>query len=365
MVLRNLQFTLRNFRKQKLFTFVNLAGLTLGIISASLILIYVSSELSYDRFNKNADRIFRVFGTYTRDGVNEAWVQTPAPLASFMQNKFPEITKTVRIAAIPKCLISASDKNFFEEKMIMADSSIFDVFTFPLIIGDPKEVLVRPNSVVLTESIAEKYFGKCDPLGMIIRYNRAKDLTVTGIMKNTPGNTHFRFDIVVSMSSAKTFIWDDFLENRMNTVVFTYLLTNPGINFESLGKSVSLSTKEYDEGSDFGDNKHYHIQPLPSIHLYSDLGGEFAPNSNIKSVYILSTIALLILIIACINYINLSFSINSRRTTELGMRKIIGARRRQLIFLYLSDASVLVGISVIISAVTINAVSYTHLTLPT
>ena len=137
----NIKYTYRNFRKQKLFTFVNLAGLTLGIVSASLIFIYIGNELSYDRFNKNADRIFRVYGTYTRDGANETWVQTPAPLAPFLKNKFPEIAKTIRIASSPKCLISSGDKNYFENKIIIADSTLFDVFTFPLITGDPREVL--------------------------------------------------------------------------------------------------------------------------------------------------------------------------------------------------------------------------------
>lgn len=352
MILGNLKFTLRNFRTQKLFTFVNISGLTIGIVASSLILIYISYELSFDRFNKNSDRIFRVYSTRTLDGAVEAWVQTPTPLASFLQNKFPEIDKTVRITRIPKGLVSSVDKNFFEENIIMADSSILNVFTFPLIIGNPNEVLAHPNSVVLTESIAEKYFGKSDPIGKTIRYNRAINMTVTGIMKNIPSDTHLQFDMVVPMSSAKTFFGSDFLENRMNTVVFTYLLINPNIDIERLGQSVGQATKEAD-GGDFGDNNLYHIQPLTSIHLYSEMGGEYSPNSDIRSIYILSTIALLILIIACINYINLSFSVNIRRSIELGMRKIMGARRRQLILLYISDSFVLVGISVIISCLII------------
>jgi putative ABC transport system permease protein len=353
MILSSIKFTVRNFKKQKLFTFVNLAGLTLGIISASLIFIYVGNELSYDRFNKNADRIFRVYGTFTRDGADEAWVQTPAPLAPFLQNKFPEISKTVRIASSPKCFISSGDRAFFENGLIIADSSIFDVFTFPLINGDPREVLSKPNSVVLTESAAEKYFGKSDPVGKSIRYNREKDLVVTGVMKNIPHNSHLHFDIVISMSSAKTLLWSDFLENPMNTVVSTYLLTNSNIDVKKFSNSVIKSTKDYDGGADFGDNKQYHIQPLTSIHLHSDMGGEFASNGDIKIVYILSTIAIMILLIACINYINLSFSIINRRSTELGIRKIMGARKRQLIFLYLQDAFILAGISLIISIVTI------------
>jgi putative ABC transport system permease protein len=347
-MLRNLKFTLRNFKTQKLFTLVNLFGLTIGIVAASLILIYISYELSFDRFNKNSNRIFRVYSTYTREGVNAEYVQTPTPLASFLQNKFPEIAKTVRIAQITKGLVTSGDKIFFEDKIIMADSSIFNVFTFPIIIGNPNEVLAHPNSAVLSESIAKKYFGKSDPIGKTIRYNRAIDLTVTGIMKNIPGCTHLPFDIVVSMSSAKTFFGSDFLENKMNTVVFTYLLVNPNIDIERLGQSLSQTTKEAN-GGDFGDNELYHIQPLTSIHLYSNMGGEYTANSDVKSTYILSTIALLILIIACINYINLSFSVNSRRSIELGMRKIVGVGRRQLILLYISDSFVLVGISVIIS----------------
>ncbi len=347
MDLRNIKFTFRHFRKQKLFTFVNLAGLTLGIISVSIILIYISFETSYDSFNKNANQIFRVYSTHTRDGVNESWIMTPAPLAPFLQNKFPEITKTVRIAKSPKCLISSSDKSFFEKNLIIADSTIFDVFTFPLIAGDAKEVLSKPNSVVLSETIAEKYFGKNDPLGKTILYNRTKSLTVTGIMKNIPLNTHLRFDMVVSMSSAKTLLWSDFLENSMNTVVATYLLTNRNIDFERFSSSVSQSTKEY-EGGDFGDNNQYHIQPLTSIHLHSNMGGEFGPNSDIKTIYTLATVSFLILLIACINYINLSFSIITLRSTELGIRKILGARKRQLIFLYLQDAFILAGLAVII-----------------
>jgi len=285
MMLKNLQFTLRKFRNQKLFTIVNLSGLTIGIIAASLIFIYIRYELSYDRFNKNSNRIVRVYGSFTREGVAAAWVPTPTPLASFLQNKFPEIEKSVRILRLSKGLVSSGEKNFFEERIIMADPSILEVFTFPLINGNPDEVLAQPNSVVLTESIAEKYFGKSDPLGKTLRYNRSLDLRVTGIIKDIPGNTHLKFDMVVSMLSAKSIFGDDFLINRMNTVTALYLLINPNTDYDRLDKSISLSTIEYQE-MDFGDNLLYHIQPLTSIHLHSDMGGEFAPNSNIKSIYI-------------------------------------------------------------------------------
>lgn len=347
MILRNLRFILRNFKTQKLFTFVNLTGLTIGIVAASLILIYISYELSFDRFNRNSKRIFRVYLTYTRGGVNSAYAQCQYQLASFLKNKFPEIEKTVRIIQIPKGLVTSDDKNSFEDKIVMADSSIFDVFTFHLLIGNPKEVLAQPNSVVLTESMAEKYFGKSDPIGKTIRYNKATNLTVTGLMKNISECTHLKFEMIVSMSSAKNFFESGFLENKMSPVAFTYLLVNPNIDNERFNQLLGEATKEANNGD--WENNLYHIQPLTSIHLHSDMGGEYASNNNIKNIYILGTIAFLILIIACINYINLSFSVNSQRSVELGMRKIMGARKRQLILLYISDSFVLVGLSVIIS----------------
>jgi putative ABC transport system permease protein len=354
MIFKNLQFSLRNFSNRKLFTFVNLTGLTIGIVAASLIFIYIRYELSFDRFHKYSGQIFRVYSTFTMGEKNQAWVQTPNPLGPFLQNKFPEIEKTVRITRLYKGLVSSGDKNFYEDRIVLVDSSIFDVFTLPLSVGKPDEVLAQPDGVVISESTAEKYFGKTDPIRKTIRFNRSVDLTVTGIMKNIPGNTHLQFDMMIPMSAAKTFFGNDFLINPMNTVTNLYLLTNKATSFERMEKSISQSTKEYDGGADFGDNKMYHVEPLTSIHLHSSKGGEFSPNSDIKSIYILITIALLILIIACINYINLSFSINSRRTTELGIRKIMGSRRRQIIFLYFSDASVLVGISVLISALIIS-----------
>ena len=169
MILKNLQFTIRNFRSQKLFSFVNIAGLTIGIVAASLILIYISYELSFDRFHKNSGQIFRVYGTFTMGDKNQAWVLTPNPLGPFLQNKFPEIEKTVRITRLYKGLVSSGDKNFFEDRIVLADSTIFDIFTLPLLVGNPETVLSQPNVVVLSESAAEKYFGNSDPIGRTIR----------------------------------------------------------------------------------------------------------------------------------------------------------------------------------------------------
>jgi putative ABC transport system permease protein len=352
MNLSNIKLTFRNFRKQKLFTSVNLAGLTIGIISATLILVYIGFELSYDRYNKNADRIFRIYNTYTMGGTDQKWITAPAPLAPFLKSKFPWISESVRIARLPKGLISSNDKSFNEENIIIADSSIFDVFTYPLIIGNPKNVFAQPGCVVITESTAKKYFGNSDPMGKILRYNRETSMIVTGILKDIPWNSHMRFDMVMPMSASKTFFGKDFLLNPMNTTVYTYLLTNQNTDFNSIEKSVSNSTMEY-RGGDFGDNWAYHLQALTSIHLYSSMGGEFAPNNDIKSIYILGTIAFLILVIACINYLNLSFSVLSMRSTELGMRKIMGATRTRLIRLFLTDVFILLAMATLLTVLVI------------
>ncbi len=347
----NLLFAIRNFRKQKLFSLVNLFGLTLGIVASSLIMIYVQGELSYDRFNKHADQIFRVYLSQNFDGKESDWTQTPAPLAAFLQGKFPAISNTVRITKVSKGLMSYGENNFFEENFILADPSVFDVFTFPLISGNPHSVLNGPNSVVLTQSAAKKYFGNTNPLGKTIRYNRNTNLTVSGIMKDVPENSHLHFSLIGSMSTAKNIFRDDFLVNPMNTVVFTYLLIHPGVNMDQFIQVFGKSAIEFFGGMDMGNS--LHVQPLNSIHLHSDKGGEFKSNGDIRTIYVLIIIALLILVIACINYINLSFSANAQRATELGVRKVMGAGTAQLIWLYLSEVIMLTGISIVAAAVII------------
>ncbi|WP_073003370.1 ABC transporter permease [Mariniphaga anaerophila] len=329
---------------------VNLFGLSLAIVSVCLILIYVQNELSYDRFNKNIDQIYRVYNSFVREGKSQDWVQTAAPLAAFIKDKVPEIENTVRVAKIPKGLVGYGENHFFENNMVLADASIFDVFTFPLLIGNSRSVLENPNSVVISKKIAEKYFGKENPLGKTISYNRSINLTVSGIMKDIPGNTHLPCEMIVSMATAKAFFGEYFLTNQMNTTVFTYLLIHKGTELPRLKKAFGDIVADY-HGADFDDT--FHVQSLSSIHLNSNKGGEYQPNGDIRTVYIFSAIAVLILLIACINYINLSLSLNKKRYAELGVRKVMGAGAAQLIKLFLSNAFFFATISVLASIVII------------
>ncbi len=342
-------FALRNFRKQRLFSLVNLFGLSLAIVAVCLILIYVQNELNFDRYNKSADRVYRVYNTFVREGKSQDWVKTPAPLGAFLKDKFPEIENTARIAKVEKGAVGYGENSFYEENIVLADASIFDVFTFPLLAGNPQTVLEAPNSVVLSKSIAEKYFGNENPIGKTITYNRKTELTVSGIMKDVPGNSHLPCEMIVSMSTSNAFFGNDFLTNQMNTSVFTYLLAYAGIDRNRFENAIGKIATDYYGGADFGIS--FHVQPLTSIHLYSNKGGEYQPNGDIRTVFIFSAIAILILIIACINYINLSFSLNKKRSTELGVRKVMGAGSVQLIRLFLSNAFVLTMFSILISSV--------------
>jgi putative ABC transport system permease protein len=344
-------FALRNFRKQKMFSWVNLLGLSLAIVSVCLILIYVQNELNFDRYNKNADRIYRVYSTFDREGKSQDWVTTATPLAAFLKDKLPEIENSIRIAKVPKGLVGYGENHFYEENIILADASIFDVFTFPLFVGNPRTVLGNPNSVVLSKSTAEKYFGSENPIGKTISYERKINLMVSGIMKDVPGNSHLPCEMIVSMPTSKAFFGDNFLTNNMNTSVFTYFLTHKGTEKKQFENAFSEVATDYYGSADMGIT--FHVQPLTSIHLHSNKGGEYQPNGDIRTVYIFSAIAILILIIACINYINLSFSLNKKRSTELGVRKIMGAGVVQLIRLSLSNAFVITAISVLISSIVV------------
>lgn len=345
-----------------MFSWVNLLGLSLAIVSVCLILIYVQNELNFDRYNKNADRIYRVYATFSQEGKSQDWVQTATPLAAFLKDKLPEIENSVRVAKVPKGLIKYGENNFYEENIVLADASIFDVFTFPLLVGNPQTILENPNSVILSETIAKKYFGNDNPIGKTINYGQKIDLTVSGIMKDVPENTHLPCEMIVSMPTSSAFFGDNFLTNKMNTSVFTYLLTHKGTEKNQFENDFSEVSTDYYGSADMGIT--FHVQLLTSIHLYSNKGGEYQPNGDIRTVYIFSAIAILILIIACINYINLSFSLNKKRSTELGVRKIMGAGVVQLIRLSLSNAFVITTISVLLSSLVVLLLlpSFTHFT---
>jgi putative ABC transport system permease protein len=339
-----LKIALRNLVKHKIYSFIHIFGLTVGIACLVLILKYVQYEMSFDRFNKNADRIYRITG--------HDYAQTPVPLSETLRSFYPEITGTVRIRKVKKVLLSYEQKKFYEENVIFSGPSIFSMFTFPLLIGNPHTALNDPYSVVITQEAAIKYFGNQDPIGKKLNYDNRIDYKVTGILKKIPQNSHLKFDFIFSLGSAQTAFYKDFFENRMNTVVFNYFLLNPKSNPAAIQSRLDEFTKYYLGERFYNATREgkwrieYNIQPLLSIHLYSNLGGEFEPNGDITNVYIFSAIAILILLIACINYMNLSTAKYMNRLREVGIRKVLGANRRHIIYQFIGESVLFSVISI-------------------
>ncbi len=342
----------RNIIRNKNYAFINLTGLALGMTCSIIILLYVKYELSYDSYHENYYRIHRVAAPFSA-------AISSAPLGPALQEEFPEIEETVRIYA-PKIwkdreLVNANQKSFYTDRFFFADPSLFKIFTFTLIKGDPQTVLTDLNSVVITESTAIKYFGAADPIGRVITYENEIELTITGIIKDMPFNSHFRFDFVARLDNYYSKIDKDW-ENRWgNSAFVTYILLPPGFNTSVITERIPDVIKKH-TGRENGDD--YFIQSLEEIHLHSKLGKEIDKNGDIRKVRVFSAIAVLILVIACLNYINLATAQASIRAKEIGLRKVAGAKRLQLVRQFLGE-------SVLISTLAFAAaLLLVHLMLP-
>ena len=291
----------RNLLRQRIYSVINIFGLAVGLACCILLLLYVQHELSYDRYHEHAGQIFRVYHESPRDGQIISYAKTPGPLAEFLRNEYAPIKETVRVVPVGKALVTCGDKHFYEESMVLADPSVLDVFSFPLIQGNPETALENPGSLLITQTVADKYFGDQDPIGKILRVDRKTDLTVTGILKEIPQNSHIRFNFLVSIASVGAIFHDDYLDDRHNTFAYTYVQFNKNIDSGVIANLLAEAEEKYLGMSWDGA---YQLQPITRIHLYSDLGGEYEPNGSIWNVYIMATIAFSVLLVACINYAN-------------------------------------------------------------
>ncbi|UCE40133.1 MAG: ABC transporter permease [Candidatus Aminicenantes bacterium] len=337
-----LKITLRNIKGHKGYSFINLAGLAVGIACTIFIILWVQDELSFDRFHGNAGSIYRVVFSTSDDGsptnANGSFGVGPA-----LKRDFPEVKEIVRIRKMGqgvKRYIGYKDKKYYETRFFFSEPTIFSVFDFPLDKGDPTVALDEPNSIVLTEEMAKKYFGNEDPMGKTIEADPYNDgeimlFRITGIAKNVPSNSHFRFDFLASYRSMKedTDEFSGFYQH------FTYaLLQGDKTSAESLnGKLMDFLHRNWRE------NPWYTIslQPLLDIRLHSRLKSEIEPTGNILYVYIFMAIAVFVLIIACINFMNLTSARAIKRAKEVGIRKVVGARKNQLVRQFLGESLLL------------------------
>jgi putative ABC transport system permease protein len=334
-----LKITFRNFKRQKGYSFITLTGLALGMASCLLIILYIQFELSYDRFHTAADCIYRIVMDATIGSTNLKVPITNNPLSPTLVRDYPQVIASTRIRQISKILVKYEDNQFYESGSLFADTSIFDVFSFPFIHGDPQKALTRPFTIVLTESTARKYFGQNNPVGKVLRLDSSKDYEVNGVIKDVPLNSHLTFDILVSFET----LFADQPQARDDWISahnFTYLRLHENAVSSDLESKFPAMIEKYMGSSlkALGGSIRYSLQPLTDIHLHSNLQFEFAPNSSILYVYIFSAIAFFILGIACINFMNLATARSAKRAQEVGMRKVLGAERHNLIRQFLGES---------------------------
>jgi len=361
-----LKIGLRKIKRQKIYSLINIAGLAVGLACCAVIIFYVKNELSYDSFHKDADRIYRV-AVHRINIVGEHWfVATPAPLGPELMRSYPQVEQAVRVVPpyenASHVLVVQGEKCFFENRVWFADEDIFVLFRMPFIQGNPRTALTHPNTVVITEGMAKKYFGEEAALGKTLQIEidydtgivELQDYEVTGIIKNAPANTHLKYDMFLSMETMRSNL-ADFEENWLNPKAkYTYVKLAPSTDvadFEEQIQRISQTvlqkySEKYNRKMDLYE---LFLQPVTKIHMFSHYMREIDPPGNWYYLYIYSIIAFLILLIGCMNFINLSAALSTTRTKEVGLRKVVGAQRRQLVWQFLGESFLITFLAFILA----------------
>ena len=368
MIKNYLKIAWRNLTRNKTFSAINIFGLAIGIATCLIIMLFVNNELSYDRYNKKANRMVRVYFQGNVQGEKMKESNVMPPVAQTLKKDFPEVEEATRLRNYGTPKLVYANKTFKEDRFAFVDSNFFQVFTLPLIEGDAKTALLEPNCIVITKDVANKYFGNEDAIGKIISFKDGKNAPckVTGVIEKVPLNSHFQFEIFASMASlpeSREATW-------MSSNFYTYLVLKDGYDYKKLDAKLPQVVEKYmgpqmlaamgmtlaefrRQGSDIT----FHLQRLTDIHLnsdiatHSDFSGDLSAPGDIRYVYIFAAIALFMLMIACINFMNLSTAGASKRSREVGIRKVLGSVKSQLVKQFLTESILITTISLIIAVV--------------
>ena len=357
MLRHHFTYALRHLRKKTTYSSLNIFGLSIGLACFAMIGLWVKAELSFDKFNSKGDRIYRVAGRVIDEMATFEQAVTPPPLASAMIKDFPEVENAVRIDKTD-ATVQYGDQQFIEKDMLVTDPSFLEILDFKLLRGDARTVLSQPYSIVLSQTMAKKYFGNADPMGQSMRIfrfdpdGRGAEYKVTGIIEDCPLNSHFNYTSLVSFKTWETaepgiLGPDGWMDNSMHTYVLLHENADPA-NIQS---KFGAFTETYNSKvmTEFKFRYEYFLQPLFEIHLHSNLRYEIAPNSSMSYLVIFGTIGVIVLLLASINYVNLSTAYSSDRFKEVGIHKVMGAAKRQLVTQYLTESWLLAIISLVIA----------------
>ncbi|MEO1053281.1 MAG: ABC transporter permease [Bacteroidota bacterium] len=357
---KNFYYTaIRNLIKNKSYALLNTSGLVIGLTSFIFIALYIANELSYDRFHTQYESIYRVkaAGSIRSQEVNEA--TSCAPLAKTMLQDYPEILKATRIRKNSPLLIGRGEKEISEDGVLFADSTLFDVFDFKLVAGNPETALVAPRSMILSQTYAEKYFGFEDPIGKQVTVEQDSILyTITGIMEDMPSNSHIQGHMIGSMSSNKA--WDN--DHWVGGDFYTYAVIDKNANVSALEEKLTEMIHKYmapqieyftrlsfEEWQASGNNIYYELFPLKDIHLHAKSASELEANGNISYIIIYSIVALITLFIAIFNFVNLATAQSASRSREVGVRKVMGSSKRTLVYQFIFESTIIALIATILA----------------
>jgi len=330
---------IRNFRRDKWYSLLNILGLTIGIAFSLFLLFYIKDELSYDRYNEKASRIYRINANIKEaDKDTMRWAVTPFPMGPALSKDYPEVEEAVRFVSNGKTLYKNGEIRLYEDKVFFADSNLFRVFTYKFIEGNPQTALVAPNSMVLTQSVAEKFFGKTKPyIGKTLENASGDVYKITAVIRDVPRNSHIRFNIVMSKSSLPA----DFANNWGGFGFYTYVLLKPNTSAAAFEKKLLPVYDKYLASifAQFNIRMRFSVQRISSIHLHSTMNNEPEELGSTSYIYIFSAVAFFMLLIACINYMNLTTARSARRSKEIGIRKVTGSSKLQLVAQFLIEST--------------------------